>query len=60
MKAFDNVPHNRILAKIESYGIHKSVTERIKDFLTGRRQRVIVNGMTVFMNKKTSVIYISH
>ena len=40
-KAFDKVPHKRLLAKLSSYGIKKSLLEWINSFLTGRKQRVI-------------------
>ena len=43
-KAFDSVPHRRLLAKIESYGIRDSTLCWIKLFLSGRSQRVVVNG----------------
>ena len=43
-KAFDSVPHRRLLIKLESYGIQGNLLSWIKDFLIGRRQRVFVNG----------------
>jgi hypothetical protein len=43
-KAFDSVPHSRLLSKIESYGIQSSTLRWIQSFLTNRRQRVIING----------------
>ena len=43
-KAFDSVPHKRLLVKLESYDIGGKVLSFIKNFLTGRRQRVVVNG----------------
>ena len=44
MKAFDTVPHQRLLTKLEAYGIQGNVHAWIKAFLLGRRQRVYVNG----------------
>ena len=44
MKAFDTVPHERLLVKLSSYGIVGKTLEWIKSFLTSRRQRVVVNG----------------
>ena len=41
-KAFDSVPHQRLLNKIHAYGIRGKVFNWIKDFLNNRRQRVIV------------------
>ena len=43
-KAFDTVPHQRLIYKVESYGIGKSIVDWIRDFLTDRRQRVALNG----------------
>ncbi len=43
-KAFDTVPHERMLKKIEGYGIKGKVLSWIRAFLTGREQRVVVNG----------------
>ena len=41
-KAFDSVPHMRLMRKIESCGITGKVQRWIKSFLQGRRQRVRV------------------
>ena len=43
-KAFDRVPHNRLLYKIECLGIKGKVLDIIRDFLTGRSFRVCVGG----------------
>ena len=43
-KAFDRVPHNRLLYKIEYLGIKGKVLDIIRDFLTGRSFRVCVGG----------------
>jgi hypothetical protein len=43
-KAFDSVPHQRLISKLNSYGIISEVQSWITDFLVGRRQRVHVNG----------------
>ena len=45
-KAFDSVPHGRLLEKISACGIKGKVRDWIKDFLTNRTQRVVVNGTT--------------
>ena len=45
MKAFDKVPHERMLAKLPAYGLNNQVINWIRDFVTGRKQRVIVNGV---------------
>jgi len=39
-KAFDTVPHHRLLVKLETYGITGGTLEIIKDFLTDRWMRV--------------------
>lgn len=43
-KAFDTVPHRRLLSKIKSYGFNKSMVDWIEDFITGRTQRVRIDG----------------
>ena len=43
-KAFDSVPHERLLGKLESYGIRGKLHEWLTDFLRGRRQRVSIEG----------------
>ena len=42
-KAFDTVPHRRLLGKLESYGIRSKTKRWIASFLGGRRQRMMVN-----------------
>jgi len=43
-KAFDSVSHMRLLGKAAFYGIRNNLQLWLKDFLTERRQRVVVNG----------------
>ena len=43
-KAFDTVPHNRLLNKLNRYGIHNKTHTGISKFLKCRKQRVIVSG----------------
>ncbi|XP_047144757.1 uncharacterized protein LOC124818242 [Hydra vulgaris] len=45
-KAFDTVPHKRLLAKLLSYGIENDLVKWIRAFLSNRRQRVVL-GETV-------------
>ena len=44
MKAFDTVPHKRLLEKVKGYGIRGDTNKWIASFLSNRRQRVCVNG----------------
>jgi len=43
-KAFDSVPHKRLLNKIRALGLGDKVTKWIEDFLTERKMRVNVGG----------------
>jgi hypothetical protein len=43
-KAFDKVPHQRLLSKLTSYGIHNSIVKWIESFLCFRKLQVRVNG----------------
>ena len=42
-KAFDTVPHQRLLSKLGSYGVSGNIKQWIQSFLTGRSQTVKVN-----------------
>ena len=43
-KAFDKVPHQRLLLKLNAHGIGNDVINWIEEWLTHRSQRVIVDG----------------
>ena len=43
-KAFDKVPHQRLLLKLKSHGIGNDVINWIEKWLTHRKHRVIVDG----------------
>jgi len=43
-KAFDSVPHKRLLVKLEGYGITGELLQWTRQFLTGIKQRVRVAG----------------
>ena len=43
-KAFDKVPHLRLINKLKAYGISGNMIEWIKNFLTNRNQKVVING----------------
>ena len=42
-KAFDQVPHKRLLTKLKAYGITGKLLNWIYSFLVGRKQRVTIN-----------------
>ena len=43
-KAFDKVAHSRLIKKLEGYGISGPILQWVRSFLSGRRQKVAVNG----------------
>jgi len=43
-KAFDKVPHHRLLMKLKNHGINGKVYNWIQAWLRGRKQRVCLNG----------------
>ena len=45
-KAFDKVPHQRLLAKLKAAGVDGRVAAWIKAWLFDRQQRVVLNGVT--------------
>jgi len=45
-KAFDRVPHKRLLSKVRAHGIDGCVYNWIESWLHGREQRVVLNGCT--------------
>jgi hypothetical protein len=45
-KAFDKVPHHRLLYKLNYYGISGPTLHRISAFLTNRTQTVVIDGKT--------------
>ena len=51
MKAFDTVPHKRLIYKLRMNGISPSILRWIEGFLTGRKQQVCVNGRLVVCPK---------
>ena len=53
-KAFDKVPHKRLMAKVRGYGIIGEVADWIENWLTGRKQRVVINGTSSSWRDVTS------
>ena len=45
-KAFDSVPHQRLILKLERLGITGNLLRWIKNFLSERKQRVVLNGIS--------------
>ena len=43
-RAFDTVPHERLMGKLASCGIHGPINDWIRAFLTGRTMSVVVDG----------------
>ena len=43
-KAFDTVPHDKLLSKLQSYGIDGNIHNWIKNFLVNRTMRVVLEG----------------
>ena len=44
LKAFDKVPHQRLLLKLKAHGIGNGMINWIEKWLIDRRQRVVVDG----------------
>ena len=55
-KAFDTVPHQRMLKKLKCYGIRGQLLHWIEAFLTNRRQVVSVNGVHSYIGNVLSGI----
>ena len=53
-KAFDSVPHLRLISKLQAYGIRGNLPKWIKNFLIGRQQKVILNGSSSQWTEVTS------
>ena len=55
-KAFDTVPHNRLIHKLQQAGIRGKLLYWIRGFLSGRKQRVILrNGRSNWLNVTSGV-----
>jgi hypothetical protein len=55
-KAFDKVQHKRLIGKAKNYVLDNPLLEWIEDFLTGRTQRISINGSTSDWKEVTSGI----
>jgi hypothetical protein len=43
-KAFDTVPHNKLLHKLDDYGVRGSINRWLEMFLTQRKMKVVIDG----------------
>ena len=43
-KAFDSVPHRKLLDKLQDLGLDEHILQWVKSYLTDRSQKVVVNG----------------
>ena len=43
-KAFDTVPHKRLISKVKAHGIAGNTLKWLGDWLSDRKQRVVING----------------
>ena len=53
-KAFDKVPHKRLIHKLKYYGITGPISSWIESFLAERTQQVVINGSASKQIKVTS------
>ena len=44
-KAFDSVPHRALIEKMKGIRLHPFIVRWITNYLTGRSQRVVLNGL---------------
>ena len=52
-KAFDTVPHKRLLTKLRTHGVWPKLCDWIRDFLSERSQFVVIDGK---LSSKTEAI----
>ena len=45
-RAFDKVPHQRLIYKLDFYGVRGENLQWVKSFLSARKQRVLLDGKT--------------
>jgi hypothetical protein len=55
-KAFDKVPHSRLLHTLEYYGIDQATIKLIKSFLENRNQNVVLDGVKSSSAQVLSVV----
>ena len=55
-KAFDSIPHERLIMKMRGYGINGKTLNWVRSFLSGRKQRVRIGDKYSSMTNVTSGI----
>ena len=45
-KAFDFVPHDELIVKLQQFGITAPLFDWYSDYLSGRKQHVVVDGVS--------------
>lgn len=53
-KDFDSVSHSILLEKLEGHGLERNTLCRVKNWMEGQTQRVVVNGITSSLQPVTS------
>ena len=56
MKAFDKVPHRRLIIKLHNHGIQGKLLDWIRSILENRQQPVVINGQYSTWSNVTSGI----
>ena len=59
-KAFDKVPHQRLLIKLKSHGMGVKIVKWIQNWLNDRKQRISVEGETQYIAGCLRVRYWGH
>ena len=54
-KAFDKVPHRRVLHKLDSYGTRWSIHRWINSWLSGRAQQIVLHDQA-YLKSSSSII----
>ena len=55
-KAFDCVPHDLLIAKLEAYGINENLLAYLHSYLSNRKQCVRINNVTIDFETIISVV----
>ena len=56
-KAFDKVPHERLIHKLDYYGVRGNTLKWIRSFLSDRQQEVVLDGATSDTAQVTSGVH---